>query len=559
MQALIRHKGSNPNTRNDTQEVRLATLVAERAAPPSSHPFPLRAPLNSLTMSNMEDENLNVDDQEMEHSTDGGGDSGSRPPEDASSGETRERRAMNELLDQYVVPGFSGTAVGTAAELRALMRRSKPGKTLRRLMRNVLRAGAAAGPEDQIRMLNGQIRCLESKVQIAECAFTSKSLQLKEVEADRAQLQNQLEATAEEAAHLHEQLGEKDRVIEEQAGEITGLQSSVANLHQEVQELKGKEALFDRKSLASALSKPPQFDGKGILLAQGGQQVEEWAVQVERYCTSLHFSDSDTVAVAASLLRGDAARAWTAEEAVLQGNNQPLTLVALKQCLLKRFTPAATVHQARMRLDGLQLSKGKGGLARFVADFDAVCTLIPDLSEAEKRHRFVTGISALNPDLARAICTDPVNSELFTDYVRMRRSALNFASVSAEFASKTQANLVELGAGLSSLPSSKRHKGNAWVASGGSAGAGSSKGGSGGAGSGGAGSSKGGSSGAGSSKAAAAAGNGGKQNDPVFAFCIAHGLCRNCFGKGHRQHECKSPRKKGVPEGYDGPLPGAGR
>lgn len=192
---------------------------------------------------------------------------------------------------------------------------------------------------------------------------------------------------------LEEELGEYRESVQRLRTEVGTLSKENEDLRGQVEDYRGKADASTSRVLASALAKPPLFDGKGLLQAKGAQQVEDWIIQVQRYTTSLKLSEADAVSVAANSLRDEAARAWATSEVLMQANNQPLTLEAVKKCLLSRFTPAATIFQTRKQLFSLQLGKFPGKtLTTFVQEYDRLAALIPDLAPVEKIHHFIAGI-----------------------------------------------------------------------------------------------------------------------------------------------------------------------
>ena len=150
---------------------------------------------------------------------------------------------------------------------------------------------------------------------------------------------------------------------------------------------------------------------------------------VTRYTAALGLRDADAVTSAATFLRGDAARAWSAREALLQAQNEAVNLSALRECLIARFTPAATEHTARTQLDRLRQRGEFARLAAYVVEFDRLSSLIPSLSGSEQAHRFAAG---LQPAMAARVCISALTGERHTEYAPMRAAALHAATFDAE-------------------------------------------------------------------------------------------------------------------------------
>lgn len=411
---------------------------------------------------------------------------------------------------------------------------------------------ARAGSEAELALLREQHAHLETKV---ELLYNQQHNTSKLLEAAKASEERALAAVGvckEEAKGYASQLQELKEKHSSLEAAYAAQQQVLLATAADLDGYKAKDAANTGKLLASAMAKPPLFDGKGLLMRQkAGLQVDDWCSQVHRYCQGVGLSSSAEVAVAASHLRDDAARAWTAEEAVLLGSGQPITLSHVRQCLLKRFTPAATAHTARKELDALVLNGNDStkGLAAYVTEFERLCALIPDLESGEKKHRFQSGIARRSVALARQCCTDPLTSAMYTDYVRMRETALHIASTSAEYLSTVE----EAGRKLAQHASDgyqrfKRPRSGAGPAAAGPSAATMEAAGS---------------PAAGSSRAAAGGGSGGaaggsssgykRREDGVFQFCRQAGLCANCYGKFHGG-KCSQPRAKGLPPGYTAPA-----
>lgn len=157
--------------------------------------------------------------------------------------------------------------------------------------------------------------------------------------------------------------------------------------------------------------------------------VDDWVAATTRYTSALGLRDADAVTSAATFLRGDAARAWSAREAVLLGQNEAVSLTALRECLIARFTPAATEHTARMQLDKLRQQGEYARIAAYVVEFDRLCALIPSLSGSEQAHRFAAG---LQPRMASRVCMNALTGERHTEYAPMRAAALHAVTFAAE-------------------------------------------------------------------------------------------------------------------------------
>lgn len=395
-------------------------------------------------------------------------------------------------------------------------------------------------PEDAKQKLNNLL-CVTRmlKAQRGEHA-TLAAIAAKDLRAAHKTMKELREALAardEEQKNLFEtnrQLNEDKAQLE---GRMASLTAEAADWSTKYQEQLQKAAGLQGKTLASALAKPPEFSGKGLLgKARSGQQVEDWVRTVQRYATALKLNDYDTVSVAASLLREEAARAWLATEGLMQASNQEITLADVRECLVKRFTPAATVASARGMLDSHKQAGQFKDMASYVAEFDRICSLIPDLGLADKIHRFIVG---LDPRVVLQVSIDPLTGVRHTNYERMRTAALNCAAETLDDARQILSNPKNH---PSKRPKHQHQQGN---------------GGSGGGGGGGGGGNKQQQPQQQAKKGAAGSNGGNKQfkaqrTPAVVAFCKANNLCMNCYTKnaGHTGKECPNPPASGFPQGF---------
>eukprot|EP00775_Hariotina_reticulata_P000820 gene820-biopygen1611 len=283
--------------------------------------------------------------------------------------------------------------------------------------------------EEQLGRVQAESQGHALNARLAYRKLADREAEVEQLRQDVADHKAIIEGYEQDSAHYIEDLAKANERVESLGRENATLVEEKAALQEKLESSEGKaQSHNSARVLAAALSKPPYFDGKGLLQTRGAQQVEDWVHQVQRYTGNLKLYAADAVSVAASLLRDEAARAWSATEVVMQANNETLTLDAVKKCLLSRFTPAATVFKTRKQLHSLQLGKGScKSVPQYVQEFDRIAALIPDLGIAEKLHHFVEGIEKGSPDLVQRCCIDPTTSALFTDYSRLRAATLNAA------------------------------------------------------------------------------------------------------------------------------------
>ena len=261
----------------------------------------------------------------------------------------------------------------------------------------------------------------------------AQRLEAKAREANNAQ--SLAESWQADAERIREQLNECQEEKDKLETQYDAVRSAMASGEQERSLAVARSEALAGRLLVSAMAKPPIFDGKGLIVAKGSQQVEDWIRMVRRYTKGLPLSPEDAVKIATSLLQGEAARAWDAHEEDLKFRGVPVTLEEVQTCLLQRFTPAATVFQARVALDNIQLLKDScKTLGAYVTEFDRLTSLIPNIGMEEKIHRFIMGIKKANVSstLVQQCCMDPTTGAAFESFSRMRAATLSAAVHSAE-------------------------------------------------------------------------------------------------------------------------------
>ena len=101
-------------------------------------------------------------------------------------------------------------------------------------------------------------------------------------------------------------------------------------------------------------------------------------------------ADTVQVAMAAAQLRGSALDWWAALSSPEQS---PLrsSFVAFEQALRARFQPINSAQTARLALDSLRQG-AKQSVADYISSFRRLLVAVPDMSDADKVHRFVQGL-----------------------------------------------------------------------------------------------------------------------------------------------------------------------
>lgn len=173
-------------------------------------------------------------------------------------------------------------------------------------------------------------------------------------------------------------------------------------------------------SSASASSKsirrPEPFEGR---FGQG-EKLEEWLYKMDLYLQATQVPDQLRVITTVSFLQGNAMTWWRA----MIGSRDPTTITwqDFTTHIRKEFVPTNAVKSAREKLKRLAQHSS---VAAYVRDFRNLALQIPDMSDAEKLDRFVTG---LKPQVRRDV--DQFDPSTFDDAVARAERAdnLNFYS-----------------------------------------------------------------------------------------------------------------------------------
>jgi hypothetical protein len=102
-------------------------------------------------------------------------------------------------------------------------------------------------------------------------------------------------------------------------------------------------------------------------------------------------ADSEQVAMAAAQLRGVALDWWAAQLSSAEQSALRNSFSAFEQALRARFQPVNSAQTARLALDSLRQG-AKQSAADYISSFRRLLVAVPDMSEADKVHRFVQGL-----------------------------------------------------------------------------------------------------------------------------------------------------------------------
>lgn len=178
-----------------------------------------------------------------------------------------------------------------------------------------------------------------------------------------------------------------------QAQQQQMLMDAVQALNQRTESLQLPQQL---PPLTSTLNfKPLRFKDPETFHGKRSEDVTSWTLQVSDYLdfAAVRNSDTERVAYAAQLLRGNARMWWQAKkEDAAKGNTVlPTTWEQLRAELLREYLP---INDARLARDQLANLRQTGSVQALVYQYRALCLRIKDMSDSEKLDRFLRALKA---------------------------------------------------------------------------------------------------------------------------------------------------------------------
>lgn len=247
------------------------------------------------------------------------------------------------------------------------------------------------------------------------------------LKAEKASLKDALDTLRQQRDEANVEAANAIDCQEVLQADFNELQDKVATLSEELTTTKQQLADAQGKQLVTMLAKPTPFSGS----KQDKLDIRDWLQSIHDYTSSTRLAKSEQqrIQIAESYLQGEAKRSWLITRSAMNNGSDnvyaDITFEAFKEALVKRWDPACTEVVAQHRLDQL---KQRGSLPDFVAEFDKLCSYVPDMQDREKVHRFLTSI---NSDLVDMVSTDPTTRQRWTKYEDLRSYALNHAAAAA--------------------------------------------------------------------------------------------------------------------------------
>jgi hypothetical protein len=127
------------------------------------------------------------------------------------------------------------------------------------------------------------------------------------------------------------------------------------------------------------------------LYGKKGEDLKAWLFQAEEQFSLLTLTDDDLrIRIAGMALRGPA-KTWyhSVRSDTLPDGERLVTWDAFKTALMEQFSPVEPIKRARDQLADL---KQDGSVRDYTSRFRQLCTIITNISEAEKLDRYVRGL-----------------------------------------------------------------------------------------------------------------------------------------------------------------------
>jgi hypothetical protein len=210
--------------------------------------------------------------------------------------------------------------------------------------------------------------------------------------------------------------------------ENLALISKVEELERQVEAATSLTNDLTSKSFVSSLAKPASFSGNR---KSDSLQARDWLQTINDYLSSSRIAKTvqQQIQFAETYLTGEARRTWHTIRSTLRKPTDAdssayagITFEQFQQALIDRWDPACSEVNAMHQLEKLQQT---GSLQAFISAFDRLCSFVPDMSDREKVHRFLTQI---DQGLVPLIATDPATKTRWHKYADLRTYALNYVA-----------------------------------------------------------------------------------------------------------------------------------
>jgi hypothetical protein len=149
----------------------------------------------------------------------------------------------------------------------------------------------------------------------------------------------------------------------------------------------GSSSSLSAPSTSRFARKEPRTQDLREYEGASGIKLDEWIDDLDACVALFHLNDAEAVEFAVSRLRGPARQWWNA----LGAAPRPTTAAALGAALRSRFQPITSERVAREQLRSLR--QGGRGINEYIAEFQRLHAMLPDMSAKDALFSFESGVA----------------------------------------------------------------------------------------------------------------------------------------------------------------------
>jgi hypothetical protein len=174
------------------------------------------------------------------------------------------------------------------------------------------------------------------------------------------------------------------------------LHAMQAQLQQQAQQLQQHQQAAAAAAAAAAVAPSPAARRVKIPAASNyagsPSMLDGWLREMRQQFDWYQISaDTEQVSMAAAQLRSTALDWWCAQLSTAEQASLKTSFVQFEMALRSRFQPVNSAQTARLALDSLRQGS-KQSVHDYTSAFRRLLVSVPDMSEADKVHRFVQGL-----------------------------------------------------------------------------------------------------------------------------------------------------------------------
>jgi len=207
---------------------------------------------------------------------------------------------------------------------------------------------------------------------------------------DPAQFQQMMQMLHEQQAAQNQNLLAAMQQVQQQA------QQQAQQAQQQAQQQLQQAAAAVAVAAPAAAAAPAHAAHRGKIPAASNYSgsastLDSWLREMQQQFDWYQYAAADQVAMAAAQLRGAALDWWAGQLSAAEQTTLRASFAAFETALRGRFQPVNRAQTARLALDSLRQG-AKQPVADYISAFRRLLVPVPDMSEADKVHRFVQGL-----------------------------------------------------------------------------------------------------------------------------------------------------------------------